>query len=149
MAKPEHWRLETSSYPISMAIQTRFADLDSLGHINNVAMAGIFETARIHFHHLFGRHPTDQGVRWLVAAVDLNYVEEAHFPYDVVVYSGIGRIGKSSWTLFSAAFQQGQCVATCDTVMVVKGPRGGSGIDDETRAIMEQNAVRMPAGAAS
>lgn len=142
MAKPEPWRLDASSYSVSMAIQTRYADLDSLGHINNVSMAGIFETARVHFHHLFGRHPGDQGVRWLVAAVSLNYVEEAHFPYDVVVHSGIGRIGNSSWTLYAAAFQQGHCVATCDTVMAVKGARGASAIDTETRAIMEQNLAR-------
>ena len=139
MAKPEPWRLDASNYPISMPVQTRFADLDSLGHINNVAMAGIFETARVHFHHLFGRHPADQGVRWMVAAVDLKYVEEAHFPYDVVVNSGIGHIGNSSWVLYSAAFQQGECVATCDTVMVMKGPKGAKVIDGNIRAVMEQN----------
>jgi len=142
MAKPELWRTDTSSYPVSMPVQSRFSDLDSLGHINNVAMAGIFETARIHFHHLFGRHPSDLGMRWLVAAVDLKYVEEAHFPYDVIVYSGIGHIGNSSWTLFSAGFQQGHCVATCDTVMVMKGPKGSQGIDPQTRAIMEQNKAQ-------
>ncbi|MCB2014734.1 MAG: acyl-CoA thioesterase [Sphingobium sp.] len=142
MAKPETWRLNAGSYPVSMPVQTRFADLDSLGHINNVALAEIFETARVHFHHLFGRHPSDQGVRWLVAAVDLKYAQEAHFPYDIIVRSGIGHIGTSSWTLFSAAFQQGECVATCDTVMVMKGPKGSQGIDPQIRAIMEQNIAR-------
>lgn len=142
MARAEPWRLEASSYPISMVIQSRFQDLDSLGHINNVAMGGIFETARVHFHHLLGRHPADQGVRWMVAAVDLKFVEEAHFPYDVVVHSGIGHIGNSSWTVLSAAFQRGSCVATCDTVMVMKGPKGKSVLDDEIRAVMEQNAAR-------
>ena len=142
MAKPELWRLDASSYPVSMSVQSRFSDLDSLGHINNVAMAGIFENARVHFHHLFGRHPADLGMRWLVGAVDLKYVEEAHFPYDVVVHSGIGHIGNCSWILFSAAFQQGQCVATCDTVMVMKGPKGSQGIDPQTRAIMEQNRAQ-------
>ena len=123
-------------------MQTRFQDLDSLGHVNNVAMAGIFETARVHFHHLLGRHPADQGVRWLVAAVDLKYVQEAHFPHDIVVHSGIGHIGNSSWTLFSAAFQQGECVATCDTVIVSKGPRGATFVDDDIRRIMEDNAAK-------
>lgn len=141
MAKPEAWRLQASSYPVSVIVPPRFADLDPLGHINNVAMAGIFETARIHFHHLLGRHPHDLGVRWLVAAVDLKYVEEAHFPYDVIVRSGIGHIGNSSWQLFSAAFQQGECVATCDTVMVMKGPKGANMIDAETRRIMENHAA--------
>lgn len=142
MARPESWRLDAGNYPISMAVQTRFGDLDSLGHINNVAMAGIFETARIHFHRLFGRHPSDLGMRWLVAAVDLNYVEEAHFPYDVSVHSGIGRIGNTSWQLLSVAFQQGQCVATCDTVMVMKGAGASNGFDPTIRDIMERNLAR-------
>jgi len=145
MAKPEAWRLQASSYPVSMIIPPRYGDLDPLGHINNVAMAAIFETARIHFHHLLGRHPHDLGVRWLVAAVDLKYVEEAHFPYDVTVRSGIGHIGNSSWQLFSAAFQQGECVATCDTVMVMKGPKGARIIDAQIRQVMEDNAA-VPAG---
>lgn len=142
MAKPDAWRLLASSYPVSFVIQSRFQDLDSLGHINNVAMAGIFETARVHFHRLFGRHPSDQGVRWLVAAVDLTYVQEAHFPYDVVVRSGIGKIGNSSWSLFSGAFQQGECVATCDSVMVMKGPKGARIIDPEIREIMENHSAK-------
>ena len=93
MAKAEAWRLEAGNYPISMIIPPRYADLDTLGHINNVALAAMFETARVHFHHLLGHHPADAGVRWLVAAVDLKYVAEAHFPYDVTICSGIGRIG--------------------------------------------------------
>ncbi len=141
MARAEAWRLDASNYPVSMVMQSRFGDLDSLGHINNVAMASIFETARVHFHHKLGRHPADQGVRWLVAAVDLKYVEESHFPYDVIVRSGIGHIGNSSWTLFSAAFQQGECVATCDTVMVMKGPKGKRMIDEAIRAVMEENTA--------
>ncbi|MGD9812735.1 MAG: acyl-CoA thioesterase [Sphingobium sp.] len=128
-----------------MPLQVRYQDLDPLSHINNVAMAGMFETARIHFHHLFGRHPADLGVRWLVAAVNLNYVEEAHFPHDLVICSGIGRIGNSSWNLLSAAFQQGTCVATCDTVMVATGPKGIRNIDADIRQIMENYAAKPPA----
>lgn len=144
MAKPEAWRLEADSYSISMVIPPRYSDLDPLGHINNVAMAGIFENARVHFHHLLGRHPADMGVRWMVAAVDLKYVAEAHFPYDITVCSGIGHIGNSSWTLYSAAFQQGECVATCDTVMVMQGPKGARIIDQQIRDVMEANFARPP-----
>ena len=142
MAKPEKWRLEADSYPVSTSMQVRYQDLDTLGHVNNVAMAAMFETARVYFHHIFGRHPVDDGVRWLVAAVDLKYVQEAHFPHDIEVRSGIGHIGNSSWTLYSAAFQQGECVATCDSVMVTKGARGSRMIDMEIRRIMENNAAR-------
>lgn len=142
MAKAEAWRLEADNYPVSIVVPPRYADLDTLGHINNVAIAAMFETARVHFHHLLGHHPSDSGVRWLVAAVDLKYVTEAHFPYDVTIHSGIGQIGNSSWVLYSAAFQQGECVATCDTVMVLHGPKGARVIDEQVRAVMEANLAR-------
>lgn len=134
--------MEAENYPVSIVVPPRYADLDTLGHINNVALAAMFETARVHFHHLLGHHPSDAGVRWLVAAVDLKFVTEAHFPYDVTIYSGIGQIGNSSWVLYSAAFQQGECVATCDTVMVLHGPKGSRVIDEQVRAVMTANLAR-------
>ncbi|NJM51250.1 MAG: hypothetical protein HC843_10575 [Sphingomonadales bacterium] len=43
MARPEAWQMRPESYPFSHLTETRFADLDLLGHINNVSMAGLFE----------------------------------------------------------------------------------------------------------
>ena len=146
MAKPPVWRKNLDAYPHTVIVPPRYSDLDTMGHINNVAMAGIFETARIHFHHELGMHPQDHGVRWLVAAVDLAYVDEGHFPYDVEIGCGIGAIGNRSWQILMAAFQKGVCVATCDTVMVSKGPEGRSGIADEMRAAMLNLSVMAPQG---
>src|SRR3546814_3619330 len=108
-----------------------------MGHVNNVSMSGLFETGRIRFHRSLGRHPSDKGVRWLVAAVNIAYVNEAHFPDNVTITSGIGRIGNTSWEIYSAAFQNGECVATCDTVMVTHGPEGRRLIDAEVREMMQ------------
>lgn len=142
MAKPEPWRLVPDIYPFVSPMQTRYQDLDIMGHVNNVAMAGIFETARVQFHRHLGRHPQESGVRWLIAAVSLNYLVEAHYPREILVRSGIGHIGNTSWTVMSAAFQDGECVATCDTVVVTHGPEGRRRIDDFLRTAMEANFVQ-------
>src|SRR3546814_19306778 len=92
MAKPDSWRLEMENYPFQVSIDTRYQDLDVMGHVNNVAMAGMFETGRIRFHRSLGRNPRDQGVSWLVAAVNIAYVNEAHFPVHVTINSGLGRL---------------------------------------------------------
>ena len=84
------------------------------------------------------RTQSQQGVRWLIAAVSLNYVREAHFPDDVEIVTGLHHIGKTSWEIFSAAFQDGECVATCDTVMVAHGPEGRRHIASEMRDQMAQ-----------
>lgn len=122
MARPEPWQLEPASYPVHIEVPTRFGDLDPLGHINNVAIADLFETGRIHFHRRLGRHPREEGARWLVAALTLNYLAEGHFPAPIAIATGFSRVGTTSWTLTSAAFQSGQCIATCETVMVAQGP---------------------------
>lgn len=142
MAKPEAWRLALDIHPFVMTIDSRFQDLDTMGHINNVAMAGLFETARVRFHHHLGRHPHEQGLRWLVAAVELNYLQEAHFPEPLTIGCAIGSIGNTSWQLYSAAFQGGECVATCDTVMVAHGPEGRRRVDQAVRDVMAQNFIR-------
>ncbi len=144
MAKPDAWRLSPDAYVFETSMDTRFQDMDTMGHINNVAISAMFETARIRFHHAMGRHPHETGVRWLVAAVSLNYVEEAHFPYPFNIRCAIGHIGNTSWTISSAAFQKGSCVATCDTTVVTHGPEGRRMIDDAVRAVMQENFLRQP-----
>src|SRR3546814_13182584 len=121
MAKPDSWRLEMENYPFQVSIDTRYQDLDVMGHVNNVAMAGLFETGRIRFHRSLGRHPRDKGVRWLVAAVNIAYVNEPHFPDHVTITSGIGRIGNHSREIYSYGFQHCECDETGATVNRKRG----------------------------
>lgn len=146
MAKPESWRLIPASYPFSAATQTRFGDMDFLGHLNNVAYAALFENGRVRFNRsLEERKLRAKGERWLVASVAINYLREGHFPDDVEIASGIGRIGSSSWVIEQAAFQNGVCIATCDTTIVWQGVDGrAKPISEAYRAELE---TRRTAGA--
>lgn len=142
MAKPAGWRLNPASYPFTSATQTRFGDMDVLGHINNVAMAGLFEDGRVRFNRSLGERERRQpGERWLIAAVAINYINEGHFPDDMIIMSGIGRIGTSSWVIASAAFQNGKCVATCDTTIVYTDKGGPKPITDEFRDELNRHLV--------
>ena len=131
MSRPEPWRLDQSAYPFTAAIPTRWADLDLLGHINNVSMAGLFEEGRGRFNRVLDLHRGDRSIRWLIAAVSLNYLAEAHHPHDVTVASGIGHIGSRSWTILSGAFQKGVCVATCDTTLVYTDKTGAVALPED------------------
>ncbi len=121
MAKPDAWRLETAPYPIVAEFQTRFQDMDINGHLNNVAFAALFESARVLLNRevrVWNERPANE--RTMVAAVTINYLAEGNFPDPVTMASGIGTIGTSSWTILQAMFQNGQCIATCDTVVVAR-----------------------------
>jgi acyl-CoA thioester hydrolase len=142
MARHEHWRLNPASYPFIHPTETRFADLDLLGHINNVAMAGLFEHGRGMFNHAIEVGRRAPGQRWLIARVEINYLAEAHFPEKIDVACGIGRIGTSSWDIASAAFQAGECKAVCTTTIVLTDDRGATPINADLRGQFERLMVR-------
>ena len=142
MAKPAAFRLNIDAYPFSAAIPTRWADLDLLGHINNVSMAGLFEEGRGRFNRSLELPRDRKTTRWLIAAVAINYLAEAHHPHDVIIASGIGHVGTRSWQILSGAFQQGQCVATCDTTLVFTDQSGAVPFPPGFRAKFDANLIR-------
>ena len=116
--------------------------MDVLGHINNVSMAGLFEHGRGMFNHAIEVQRRAVGQRWLIVSVSLDYIAEAHFPEHVDVASGILRIGNSSWDIASAAFQGGECKATCITTIVLTDTNGATAINADLRAEFERLTVR-------
>ncbi|WP_066775820.1 acyl-CoA thioesterase [Sphingomonas sp. CCH5-D11] len=128
MSRPAPWRLTRETYPKHEVKQTRFQDLDTMGHLNNVAYAALFEDARVRMNQELGRvsrgKMAEGTFRAVVARNEINYLAEGSFPEDVDIGIGIGRIGNRSFEMLSAAFQSGQCIATCDTTIVMTDPKG-------------------------
>jgi len=138
MPRPAPWRLDPAAYPHHDIIQTRFQDLDVLGHINNVAWAALLETARVRFYHRLNSLGPGRN-RGLVANVEINYLGEGNFPAEVTIASGIGRLGTRSWQTLSLALQDGVPLATCDVTIVSTGV---SETDPAFRAELEKWPVR-------
>lgn len=141
MAKPEPWRTDATRYPFTTDIATRFGDLDVLGHINNVAMAGIFEEGRVRFNRNLRLERAIDDIRWLIADVAIAYLNEAYFPDDMTVNAGIGRVGRSSWVILSGAFQRGVCVATSETTLVYTDANGSAPLPGAMRARLARSAI--------
>lgn len=119
-------RLQAAAYPARLDLPTRFGDMDANGHLNNVAIAQLFEEARVQFNTgsaqvLGGARP-----RMMVAHVGIDYLAEGHYPLPVALMMGIAAIGSSSFRMAMAAFQAARCIALCDSVLVVRGPDGGA-----------------------
>ena len=142
MPRPSAWRLDAAIYPHCDTIQTRFQDLDVLGHLNNVAFAALFETGRTRFNHamqLWGRFA---GRRAVVARVEINYLAEGSYPEDVAIATGIGRVGTRSWQILALMTQGGRALATCDCVIVMDVDAEGGGLPEAFRARLAELAVR-------
>lgn len=142
MAKPEGWRFNPASYPVHAEMQTRFQDMDVNGHLNNVAFAALFESARVMLNRQvrpWADRPANE--RTMVAAVEINYLREGNYPDPVTICSGIGRLGTSSWSIVQAMFQNGQCIASCDTVVVCRTDNRAEPLREELTAELTALAV--------
>jgi acyl-CoA thioester hydrolase len=104
--------------------QTRFADMDVNGHLNNVAIARFFEEGRVRFNWASREALGGTRLHFMVAHVAIDYVAEGHYPAPVTICYGALGAGNSSFRIGMALFQQGRCIAVSDAVLVHLGGDG-------------------------
>lgn len=135
MARPAPYRLDPVSYPVHDTVRTRFQDLGSMGHLNNVAFAALFEDARVRFNWALGRMNRQDGFRAVVAANTVTYLAEGRYPDDVAISTGVARIGNRSWEIHALMMQRDRPIATAETLIAMTDPKTG-GIPDDYRAAL-------------
>jgi acyl-CoA thioester hydrolase len=117
MTKPAPYLLQPETYPFRTMIQTRYADLDANNHLNNVAIAALFEEGRMRLSMgFYDARVSPSGA--VVAAANYSYVREGVYGVDVEMAAGIAKIGNTSWIIHAAAFQNGAAIATCHSTTV-------------------------------
>lgn len=137
-------RVHASTYPFAMAVTPRFADMDIVKHINNLAVAEYYEEGRVRFlMEIFGQdylfRPKD--FHLLVARASYDYLHEAHYPALLEVRAGVARIGRSSFELAMALFQEGRCIGLADVVKVHTGSTGPMPIPDAIRTLLASRVL--------
>jgi acyl-CoA thioester hydrolase len=118
MAKPDPALLDPARYPFSCQIETRFGDLDTNLHINNVALAGLIEEGRVRFHRASNYHQATEGMTSMVASLGIEFLGQSHFPEPLEMHVAATRIGRTSYQLVQLVTQQGRIVAYAQTVLV-------------------------------
>ena len=114
---PERLLLET--YPFATELDTRFGDMDVQRHLNNVALAGLYEEARVRFvSELYAIHSRADGQRPVLAEATIRYLAEGRYPGRLTGAAGLLRIGRTSYVIAQAMFQAGACIGTADIVIV-------------------------------
>ena len=134
--KSDPHRLEPAAYPLKVRILARYADVDPLWHINNVAMAQYYEEARVSATmSVMGgeRIPTSTGGRILIVHQSIDYLREASYPGALEVGIGVLHVGNSSLRYGMAMFQDGVCVSLSEAVLVYATASGPTRLPDEYR----------------
>ncbi|MEX1033365.1 MAG: acyl-CoA thioesterase [Cellvibrionaceae bacterium] len=138
---PARSQPRSENFPFRVELATRFDDLDTQGHINNVAIANLYQEARLRFHgkafgELRGGQDRDDGIGTVLVDIHITYQRETHYPLPVTIACGVGRLGNTSYTIKSVLFQDSHCVGTCDAVLVYVKAGKPQPIPREERAIL-------------
>lgn len=97
----------------------RFADLDRLGHVNNIAFAVYAETGRVDFLETVSSGSlSGAGIGWVIVKLHIDFLAQAHYPGRVEIGTRVLKLGRSSCTLGQGLFESGRCFGRVDSVCV-------------------------------
>lgn len=118
MIRLDRRRLDAATFPDRLEVATRIDDLDTQGHVNNVAVAVILQEARGRFDkRLLGTHLDGRGL--VVGSLLIDYAGEMYFPEPIEVSVGVLEIGRSSFLLGQVARQNGRTTAYAEAALVL------------------------------
>ena len=118
MAKPDPAQLDPARYPFHVTLATRYGDMDSNQHINNVALAEVLEDARVRFHHTSGFHASLVGMGAMMGSLAIEFLGQAYYPGPLDVHAGATGLGRTSFQFQQLVMQEGRVVALARSVMV-------------------------------
>ncbi len=120
--KDDSRRLDIASYPLRFDTRVLYADMDAFRHVNNGATGRYLEEGRADLNmRVFGNAcmiDPPEGMQLLFATVTVDYLLQAYYPGQVTIASGLTSLGRSSYVIAQAAFQNGACFALAEAVMV-------------------------------
>jgi acyl-CoA thioester hydrolase len=89
-----------SSFPISITLPILWADMDSLGHVNNARYFTWFESARMAlFQEVAMATSGTPASGPILARTHCEFLLPLHWPGEIVAGTGISRIGIKSFTM--------------------------------------------------
>ncbi len=117
MNKPQSLSRNAFTYFLSM--QTRWADCDMYGHVNNVTYYSYFDTATNRFliEHL-DFNPANATNIGLVVDSQCSFLAELNYPECIDVAVAVAKIGNSSLQYQLAIFKQGSNIAAAQGRMI-------------------------------
>ena len=107
-----------NDFPLQALDKIRYTDTDRQGHVNNSVFASFLETGRVECLYNHDIPIIRQGANFVIASLKLEFMNEIHWPGDVVIGTGVFRVGNSSITLYQELYQDDRIVGKAETVIV-------------------------------
>jgi len=117
--------LTLADFPLRTFDKVRYSDTDRQGHVNNSVFSTFLETGRVEVLYNANLPILAERSSFVIASLKLEFLKEITWPGQVDIGTGILKIGNSSITVLQRLFQNEECVAKAETIIVQ--------VDDETR----------------
>ena len=104
---------------LTTPIQMRFADIDSFGHVNNIAQQSYFDLGKAEFFaELWRLVPEQQQVTAMIVSVQNDFLRQILWGDDVSVITSIEAVGTKSLTFSQQIVRGEELCSRSRTVMV-------------------------------
>ncbi|UTA46498.1 acyl-CoA thioesterase [Simiduia sp. 21SJ11W-1] len=99
-------------------LSPRFSETDALGHVSNTTLPVWFEDARQPVFELFT--PSLDVHNWplILARLDVDFTAQIFYGKEVLIKTGLSRLGNSSLEVYQEAWQNNQLAAKGRTTLV-------------------------------
>ena len=108
-------RLDIADFDFWHHLQTRWRDMDSLGHINHAAYLSYMESARVDVYIKMGysgiRKEMDDSA--ILASMEIHYVEQIAHPTELEIRHRICRVGNKSFDFLAGIFHADNKTLIC------------------------------------
>ena len=124
-------------------LSPRFYETDAFGHINNIVVAGWFETGREDIFRVFTPELDPKKLPLILARIEVDFVAQIYYGADVEVRTGIEKFGRTSFVVVQEAWQKGQLVARGRAVQVYFNhhTQKSEPLPASARQVLEQHLV--------
>lgn len=114
MAKPI--KIQKSDFKFIIDLDTRWGDMDCIGHVNNATFLTYVETARIKLIEKLGF----SDVPIIMASINIDYINQLKYPDKMEIGQNISRIGNSSFDILTGIYNKnlGELVTISTTTLV-------------------------------
>ena len=99
-------------------IKPRFLETDALGHINNNTYGVWIEAARDDIFHIFMPKANIKEWNLIMAHSSFDFLKEVFWGKEVIIKTGISKLGNSSIELCHAVYQEGKLCTTGKCVLI-------------------------------
>ncbi|MCP4488186.1 MAG: acyl-CoA thioesterase [Gammaproteobacteria bacterium] len=98
---------QRSDYRFLTSVPTRWGDADALGHINNVMFMRYIESGRLDYFEQVCSLRLEPGLKQglVLASIKVDFIDQVHHPEQLVVGTGITRLGGSSFDIDASIFR--------------------------------------------